>query len=491
MFACVNSALMLTQIMALPRAETDMADSMASMIQKYENAMSEVQTLRVEISNLTEAMLQSGIREKHLESVHAKTKEDLLAELAKNVELRKIADMVNLGYKLARERSSTPVSRHCLHASQDLCESLPLYVTYDDPVVFVRQAAHRSFSAAPNFQEGQNGCRLLSGVNASMNHGSTKWKEIDFGDERGSPLTFKSVTDESLSDVGLIERAPGEGTRNSHMAACQNMFARSSQVLSPEDTLESAHQHAGTVYSLSPVSTHGTDADTDSSIGPEFGTEAQRMGLANRRAREDSDAAQTSQDFVVDVTSVPSVRSSSQISPQGVLGLATEGDRSEDIVIFQRATRRDGDASLWRMSATSPAENSEAFGDGARVSRQGLAVEGADLRHQQGAIAPPPPRSPETKLGSSSSTLPSLSFQVGQPCVPSAARPLMSEFPTRRAQQKGSPSPAVGSSDRSLSDSASSMCDVAVTPRTSERRDAPMDTPGRLEKSMDFSYALT
>ena len=71
------------------------------------------------------------------------------------------------------------------------------------------------------------------------------------------------------------------------------------------------------------------------------------MGLANRRAREDSDAAQTSQDFVVDVTSVPSVRSSSQISPppppitpssfspQGVLGLATEGDRSEDIV--QRA----------------------------------------------------------------------------------------------------------------------------------------------------------
>ena len=226
MFACVNSALMLTQIMALPRAETDMADSMASMIQKYENAMSEVQTLRVEISNLTEAMLQSGIREKHLESVHAKTKEDLLAELAKNVELRKIADMVNLGYKLARERSSTPVSRHCLHASKDLCESLPLYVTYDDPVVFVRQAAHRSFSAAPNFQEGQNGCRLLSGVNASMNHGSTKWKEIDFGDERGSPLTFKSVTDESLSDVGLIERAPGEGTRNSHMAACQNMFAR-------------------------------------------------------------------------------------------------------------------------------------------------------------------------------------------------------------------------------------------------------------------------
>ena len=276
----------------------------------------------------------------------------------------------------------------------------------------------------------------------------------------------------------------------------------SSKVLSPEDTLESAHQHAGTVYSLSPVSTHGTDADTDSSIGPEFGTEAQRMGLANRRAREDSDAAQTSQDFVVDVTSVPSVRSSSQISPppppitpssfspQGVLGLATEGDRSEDIVIFQRATRRDGDASLWRMSATSPAENSEAFGDGARVSRQGLAVEGADLRHQQGAIAPPPPRSPETKLGSSSSTLPSLSFQGGQPCVPSAARPLMSEFPTRRAQQKGSPSPAVGSSDRSLSDSASSMCDVAVTPRTSERRDALMDTPGRLEKSMDFSYAL-
>ena len=127
----------------IKKRETDTADSMASIIQKYESAVSEVQTLRVEISNLTEAMLQSGIREKHLESVHAKTKEDLLAELAKNVELRKIADMVNLGYKLARERSSTPVSRHCLHASKDLCESLPLYVTYDDPVVFVRQAAHR------------------------------------------------------------------------------------------------------------------------------------------------------------------------------------------------------------------------------------------------------------------------------------------------------------------------------------------------------------
>ena len=199
---------------------------MASIIQKYESAVSEVQTLRVEISNLTEAMLQSGIREKHLESVHAKTKEDLLAELAKNVELRKIADMVNLGYKLARERSSTPVSRHCLNATKDPCESLPLYVKYDDPVVFVRQAAHRSLvSVEPKFREGQSGCRLLSGVNASMNHGSSKWKEIDMCDERGSPLTFKSVTDESLSDVGLIERAPGEGTRNSHMAACQNMFA--------------------------------------------------------------------------------------------------------------------------------------------------------------------------------------------------------------------------------------------------------------------------
>ena len=226
------------------------------------------------------------------------------------------------------------------------------------------------------------------------------------------------------------------------------------------------------------------------------------MGLANGHAREGSDAAETSQDSVVDVTSVPSVRSSSQISsppppitpssisPQGVLGLATEGGRSEDTVIFQRAARSDGDATLWRMSATSPAGNSEAFEDGARVSRQGLAVEGAELRHQQGAIAPPPPRSPETKLGSSSSTLPSLSFQGGQPHVACAARPLMSEFPTMPAQQKGSPSPAVGSSDRCLSGSASSMCDVAVTPRTSERRDALLDTPGRLEKSMDFSYAL-